>query len=279
MKYNNNVAKLKSKEGMSLVEVIVVLVILALLAAIIVPTLVKYIDSSQEKVCHANMLILLRHYKTYLILMPDTSLSDYVTNNTDNLKCPAGGTYSVILNPVTHDEELFCSKHGSSTGNTYTPLPTTTATPKPDNRLIPSTTVEVNSTWPEDHEFFKEDGYSKPYDIFFGQTFYYSGNYYIVTHAKVDLYIEKGIPTPTNGWWKDNGLVRINNRVIVWDGGSTQDFNTLYKNNLPRQGDICYCKVNGEYGYYVFALANQTWIDPPSHSLTNWVKLGTYPLN
>lgn len=42
-------ANLKNKKGFTLVEVIVVLVILAILAAILIPSMIKYIDKAEQK--------------------------------------------------------------------------------------------------------------------------------------------------------------------------------------------------------------------------------------
>jgi len=48
------IAKIQNKKGFTLVEVIVVLIILAILAAILVPSLTGYIDKANEKVAVAE---------------------------------------------------------------------------------------------------------------------------------------------------------------------------------------------------------------------------------
>ncbi len=280
--FNRFKSFIKRCNGITLVEIIVVLAILAILAAIIVPSLIGYIDSSKRKICETNRLTLLRHYKTYLILEPDYSLGEFLEDNKEG--CPSGGTYTVAISEHTHEETLICSVHGALKTNTpsvtVTPGVTTTIQPTPGLKLIPSTDVTVNSEWPNASEFFGNSGESIAYNIYFGQTFYYEGQYYIVTVDYVDLYLNNGIPTPTNGQWIGNGnIVKINNRVIQWDGGTTEDFNVVYKNNLPQAGDICYCKVDGIYNYYVFTLNNQYWVDPPNHIMTNWVKLDSTYVN
>ena len=51
----------RNRKGFTLVEVIVVLVILAILAAIMVPAMTGWIDKSKTKICNINVLSLNRH--------------------------------------------------------------------------------------------------------------------------------------------------------------------------------------------------------------------------
>ena len=54
---------MKNKKGFTLVEVIVVLVILAILAAILIPSLTGWIDDSQKKACLVNAHEVRRDYQ------------------------------------------------------------------------------------------------------------------------------------------------------------------------------------------------------------------------
>ena len=96
----------RGRQGFTLVEVIVVLVILAVLAALLIPSMVKWIDKSHEKICQVNRSDIARFYRAALPLEPELQ-RDSQNGQADKvlpflretgyveegMKCPDGGTY------------------------------------------------------------------------------------------------------------------------------------------------------------------------------------------
>jgi len=262
---------LTNNKGFTLIELIIIIAILGILSGVAIPNFTNIVVSSKEKVCYNNRQTILRLYTMVEItgIEDSCSLQKILNNECDNnlaediekIKCPSGG----ILSAASEDGyDIICSIHGGMTdeetggGDETTP-----------SSIIPGTNVAVNSEWPKDNEFIDSNGYPKPVYLYKGQSFLYEGEYYVVNLERVDLYHSSEIPTPTNGWWKDNGLVKITDRIINWEGGNSSSFNEQYRNNLPQIGDMCY--FNGSY--YAWTLKNQSWIDPPNVNLFNWIKM------
>lgn len=253
-----------------MVELAVVIVILGLLAGLAIPSFVGAVDKPKKTVCESNRQILIRAYVINRLSDNSCILTKFINNECTSStmdvkkgKCPSGGTYTAQQVEGTNDYEIICSVHGAIRDDEDGD-----DDPHPGG-LIPGTSVSVNSTWPKDEEFTDSSGYPQVVSLHKGQTLIYDGEYYIVSLDLVDLYHATEIPTPTNGWWKDNGVIKIKDRIITWNGGSTEEFNNEYKNNLPQIGEIC--SVNGRY--YVFTLKDQSWIDPPNVITANWVEL------
>jgi prepilin-type N-terminal cleavage/methylation domain len=113
---------MNNKKGFTLIEIIVVLVILAVLAAFTIPTMLGYISSSQEKLCNITRMDMTRLYKTSLIGKEASAtkigFETFTKENWGSLsQCPAGGdyTYSVSLGADGKiAAEILCSKHGTA---------------------------------------------------------------------------------------------------------------------------------------------------------------------
>ena len=109
--------KTRDSRGFTLIELIVTLVILALLAAITIPSFTQYIDRANAGVCRGYRENLTEEYKQYCSWegggwMPAKSgrFDEFLKNNglENSFKCPSGGVY-------TYDEDegaVVCSEHG-----------------------------------------------------------------------------------------------------------------------------------------------------------------------
>ncbi len=103
---------MRNKKGFTLVEVIVVLVVLGILASIVIPSLVRYIDKSKQQACIVNRAEALREYTDFIDLFgDDITFDEYaaVAFSTAKELCPAGGTCSFVGGDG--GGKLTCSVH------------------------------------------------------------------------------------------------------------------------------------------------------------------------
>jgi prepilin-type N-terminal cleavage/methylation domain-containing protein len=102
------------KAGFTLVEIMIVVAIIALLAAIAIPNFVKAREVSARGACVANLRQIEGAKSTWALeqkkTLTDTPLDSELFGSTNYIRqkpeCPAGGTYS--LQPV--DTKPSCSK-------------------------------------------------------------------------------------------------------------------------------------------------------------------------
>ena len=96
----------KKYNGFTLVEVIVVIAILGIIAAIAIPKLTGFKSMAEERVCDANRQTVERLYSTFLIENghEDSIFNQFLIGNFD-VVCPSGGKISY------EDEKVKCSLH------------------------------------------------------------------------------------------------------------------------------------------------------------------------
>jgi prepilin-type N-terminal cleavage/methylation domain-containing protein len=85
----------KKSDGFTLVELIVVIAILGIIAAIAVPRLTGFKSMAEETVCAANRKTVERMYSAFLLENDheDSMFNQFLIENFDEI-CPAGGVIS-----------------------------------------------------------------------------------------------------------------------------------------------------------------------------------------
>lgn len=101
----------EKQNGFTIIELMTVMVVLAILAAIIVPGFISYIDKQKTKECKSNQNSLVLYLKSERIKDPETSMQEVIDNYEDTLSCPSGGVYT-----QTDKDTVSCnhSGHGSA---------------------------------------------------------------------------------------------------------------------------------------------------------------------
>lgn len=105
-----------SKKGFTLIELIIVIAIMGILAAIIIPTYTGYTEKAREKACGANRGILMHEYTAWLAAGEglvesnegfQTHLQDY---HEIPMACPSDG--SSLYTWDTEEHTVLCPNHG-----------------------------------------------------------------------------------------------------------------------------------------------------------------------
>ena len=113
---------LRNQKGFTLMELMIVIVIIGVLAAIGVPAYNSYVAKAKKTVCFTNLRVLntaVEMHKMEKGAAPADidALAAYMdVDDYDSLECPTGGEYSLTAAGVP-----TCSKHGGYDG---TPPPT-----------------------------------------------------------------------------------------------------------------------------------------------------------
>ena len=115
-----------NKKGFTLIEIMIVVAIIALLAAIAIPNFVKYRNRARIGACGANLIQIARAYEGYMMEndvqvtanTPVTAaqLSSRLVGPTNYLKewpsDAAGGTYSLTIDGTSQIPSAYCTTTG-----------------------------------------------------------------------------------------------------------------------------------------------------------------------
>jgi prepilin-type N-terminal cleavage/methylation domain-containing protein len=102
---------IKSKDGFSLIELIIVFAILAIILAIAIPNISKYVETARRSVCNLNRVQFEKYYEMYLEENKkehtENILGDFSMEyeETYGQICPSNGTISY------KDGNFNCDKH------------------------------------------------------------------------------------------------------------------------------------------------------------------------
>jgi prepilin-type N-terminal cleavage/methylation domain-containing protein len=101
---------LRKNKGFTLVEIMIVVAIIGLLAAIAIPNFVRARQTAQAQACIANLKQIEGAIQVWLLSDPAGSLATASLVNGTNLvpnyikrtpRCPGGGVYAVTVDPPT----------------------------------------------------------------------------------------------------------------------------------------------------------------------------------
>lgn len=103
---------MKNKHGFTLVELMVIIAILGILAAIAIPVYARNNSRLEETVCHYNITTMERAYILHTIIHSNCNIDDYFSGNCSEAiidegeyECPVKGIYSF----ENGDFFLFCA--------------------------------------------------------------------------------------------------------------------------------------------------------------------------
>lgn len=108
-----------NNQGVTLIELLAVIIIIGIIAVIAVPIYNNYIENAEKGVCHTNTFELERMYELELLMdgttHSDTKFTTYLQEYGSDL-CPDEGITSYI------EDQFRCSIHGSHSHNQDEPI-------------------------------------------------------------------------------------------------------------------------------------------------------------
>ena len=104
-----DVCRTKRRGGFTLVELIVVLVMMAVLASVAVPTYLGYVDDNKAKECAKNREMLAAYASEMHVMNSSAGMQEAINTYGAKIKCPSGGTYLVKEGA---NNTVYCSHEG-----------------------------------------------------------------------------------------------------------------------------------------------------------------------
>ncbi|MCP1110955.1 prepilin-type N-terminal cleavage/methylation domain-containing protein [Ohessyouella blattaphilus] len=104
---------MNNKKGFTLVELVVVIAIIAILAAVTVPSFNGYLKRQKAEECRTQQKALVLHLKSERLRDPSMTMEKVIDKYKSELYCSDGGDYSAPDNNT-----VCCSKegHGETSG-------------------------------------------------------------------------------------------------------------------------------------------------------------------
>lgn len=279
----------RSKQGFTLVELIVVVLILGVLSGMALPSLTGYIDKTQETVCAHNRTIIERVYLTEKLYDSSTTLEAIIAGthgaqpSISGASCPSGGIYV-----ATADGHVACSVHGVRNNGSHTDgtggtggtggsdmgdgtggtggdtggdtSGDTDEEPKTIEEIVEEILYELSTDW----EDFKEQASQSPSGLEFEQGTLISdetGFYFV---ARNDNYISNS-QTGGIGDMDPSGNIfaRIDTSTVL----TSADYDAIGKWSTPPQIGSLY-EYNGSL--YVCVYGDGPWADTNPTKSKNW---------